>query len=254
MRKAAGLMALLALTGCARASPFRSVERAIARELPERIGPAEQYRVRVSRSGLNLAAGRIPWMEIEGKNVRPPGGLTINELHVRLEGVRFDPSKRVMTSLEEGEFTAAIGAETVTAAIRQRGPRLREVRVRFQAGHVVVDATPALVGIGVPVQVEGHPVLRDPGRIDFAVSRLAVLRIGLPEFAVRRLEAAINPIVDLEAMQLPVRAATVRVDSDRLRVSGPVYHAPPYQGALLPWATGSAAADQGVSVPKRLSP
>jgi len=49
-----------------------------------------------------------------------------------------------------------------------------------------------------------------------------VLRIGLPAFALRRLEETVNPIVDLAAMRLPVRAAEVRVADDRLRVAGEV--------------------------------
>jgi hypothetical protein len=209
------------LAGCGGGTnPFRAVERAIEREMVTRVGPAQRYRARVSRSGANLVAGRIPWIEVEGKEVRLPGSLTLAELRVRLEGVRFDRGSRTMTGMETGEFSAAITPEAVTAVARRRGPRLRDVRVRLRGAEVVVDAAPALLGIGVPVQVEGRPVLRDAARIDFRVSRLALLRIGLPAFAVRRLEEAINPIVDLAAMRLPVRATQVGVVGDSLSVAG----------------------------------
>jgi hypothetical protein len=217
------------------------VERAVEQEMAQRIGPAERYRARVSRSGANLVAGRIPWIEIEGRNVRLEEGLTLAELHVRLDAVRFDRGSRTMTGMERGAFAAAFAPEALTAAIRQRGPQLRDVRVRLRNDQVVVDATPALLGIGVPVQVEGRPVLRDATRIDFDVSRLAVLRLGLPAFALRRLEEGINPIVDLAAMPLPVRAAEVRVAGDRLRVAGEVTMAP----QALPRAYGSIPPENG---------
>lgn len=227
-----GVLLLTLTAGCGSdPSPFRSIERAVEQEMTARVGPAAAYRARVSRSGGNLVAGRIPWIEIEGKEVRLEGNLVLETLLVRLEGVRFDRGKREMTGMNAGVFTATVTPEAVTAAVRQRGPRLQDVRVRLRGAEIVVDASPALLGIGVPVQVEGRPVLRDEARIDFDVSRLAVLRIGLPGLAVRRLEEAINPIVDLSAMRLPVRATEVRVWESRLRVAGRI--------ATEPWAPGA---------------
>jgi hypothetical protein len=217
--RSVSVVALLAL-GCGGTNPFRAVERAIERELPGRIGPAERYEARVSRSGANLVSGRIPWVEIRGVNLRTADGLQINDLRVRLEGVEFDRGSRSISAVAGSRFTAGIGAEAVTAFVRRRGPRLRDARVRFQGDGVVVNVAPAVLGIGVPVEIEGRPALRDAERIDFDASRVAVLRIGLPEIAIRRLEEAINPIVDFRGLKLPIRVTDVRVESGSVRVAG----------------------------------
>ena len=72
----------------------------------------------------------------------------------------------------------------------------------------------------VPMDVEGRPMLRGPTAIDFAASRVAVLRLGLPEFAVRRMEARINPLIDLTTMPLPLHLTTVEIEGDRAVIAG----------------------------------
>ncbi len=104
--------------------------------------------------------------------------------------------------------------------VRQRSPALRDVQVRFIKGAVQVNASPALLGLGVPVEVTGQPRLRGGRAIDFDASRVAVLRLGLPEFAVTRIEERINPLVDLTGMPFPVQLTDVRLEGDRVVVAG----------------------------------
>jgi hypothetical protein len=211
---------LLSLGGCGRANPFRAVERSIQAELPRLIGPADRYQVTVSRSGGNLIAGRIPWIDIRGSNVRAIEGLNLDELEVRLEGVRFDRGDRSVREIEQSRFAARIGAPSVTQYVRRRSPNLRDVQVRFAQGAVQVRVSPALLGLGVPVEVNGRPKLRGASAIDFDVSRVAVLRLGLPEFAVSRIEERINPLVDLAGLPFPLQLRDVRIEGDRVVVVG----------------------------------
>jgi hypothetical protein len=214
------LLLLLLLLGCSRTNPFRAVERGIQAELPRLIGPADQYEVTVSRSSGNLVAGRIPWIDILGRNVRAIEGLSLGELRVRLEGVRFDRAKRELTEVTQSRFEARLGAASLTRYLQQRSPSLRDVQVRFTQGRVQVRATPALLGIGVPVQVTGRPVLRGGTALHFDADRVAVLRIGLPEFVAQRLEASVNPLVDLAAMPFPLQLSTVTIQGDRAIFTG----------------------------------
>jgi hypothetical protein len=214
------IVSLLVLAGCGRANPFRAVERSIEAELPRLIGPADRYQVAVSRSGSNLVAGRIPWIEIHGRNVRAIEGLTMDELEVRLEGVRFDRGDRTVEEIARSRFAARIGAASVTRFVRQRSPSLRDVRIRFARGNVQVNASPALLGMGVPVEVTGQPRLRGGKAIDFDASRIAVVRLGLPEFAVARIEERINPLVDLTGMPFPIQLTDVLLEGDRVVVAG----------------------------------
>jgi hypothetical protein len=184
------------------------------------IGPADRYEVTVSRSGGSLIAGQIPWIEIHGRNVRAIEGLNLDELQVRLEGVRFNRSDRRVTEIAQSRFTAGISAASATRFVRRRSPALGDVEVSFAPGVVRVRASPAVLGIGVPVELEGRPVLRGETAIAFDASRVAVLRLGLPEFAVRRLEERINPLVDLAALSFPLHLSEARIERDRAVVTG----------------------------------
>jgi hypothetical protein len=214
------LLALLALPGCSRASPFRSLEGSIRARLPRLIGPADRYEVVVSRSTAGLMAGRIPWIEIRGQNVRAIPGLNLDDLSVRLQGVRFNRADHTVREIEQSQFEAGIAAGSIERSIRSRSSRLRDARVSILNGEVRVHAAPALLGLRVPIAVEGRPVLHGTTAIDFEASRVSVLRLGLPEFVMRRLEGHINPLVDLSTLSLPVHLTAVRIDGDRVVVDG----------------------------------
>jgi len=220
MPRGALLLALLVCAGCSGASPFRTIERSIQAEVPQFIGPADKYEVSVSRSSGSLIAGHIPWIDIRGRNVRAIPGLNLDLLQIRLEGVTFNRSTRAVKEIKQSGFVAHLGAASITRFIRRRSPNLRDVQVRFGGGKVVVHATPAVLGIGVPVEIEGRPRLNGGTAIDFDADRLAVLHLGLPEFAVRRLEAHINPLVDFATMPFPLQLTDARIEGDQAVVAG----------------------------------
>src|SRR5438445_286434 len=122
------LLALPHTIGCSRADPFRAIERSIQAELPRMIGPADRYEVTVSRSGGRLIAGHIPWIEIRGRNVRAIEGLILDELQVRLEGVRFNRSDRRVTEIAQTQFSAGISDASATRFVLRRSPALRDVQ------------------------------------------------------------------------------------------------------------------------------
>jgi hypothetical protein len=195
------------------------MERSIRDELPRLIGPADRYDVTASRSSGALIAGRIPWINIHGRNVRAIEGLKLDELQVRLVDVRFNRASRDVREIGVTRFEASVSAASVVSFLHRRSPNLRDVQVTFAGEAVRVRATRPVLGVGVPVEIEGHPVLRGAA-IDFSASRVAVLRLGLPEFAVRNVEQRINPLVDLTTMPLPLHLMAVRVEGDRVVITG----------------------------------
>src|SRR5260370_24909032 len=141
-------------------------------------GPADRYEVLVSRSGGSLIAGRIPWIEIRGRNVRAIPGLNLDELKVRLEEVRFNRSERSVREIGQSRFEAHISAASAVQFLHLRSPNLRDVRVSFEREAIQVHATPALLGLGIPMEIDGQPVLRGPTTIPFDASRAAVLPLA----------------------------------------------------------------------------
>lgn len=237
-RQAIAALALLCLfAGCSRVQPFRSIERSVRAELPGLIGPADQYTVSVSRSSSGLLSGRIPWIRIHGTNVRALPGLTLDQLEVRLEGVHFDRASRSVREIEQSRFQAWIGPGSIVNYLHSHRPDLPDVRVRIVGGNIQVHAAPALLGLGLPIEVTGRPVLHGATRLDFEATRVSVLSLGLPEFAVRQLQERINPLLDLSTLSLPVHLESAGIDGDSLLLTGTAALDP----ARLRPASGAAA-------------
>jgi LmeA-like phospholipid-binding len=216
----AAIALLLLCAGCSRVHPFQSMERSVRAELPGLIGPADRYTVAVSHSSSGLLAGRIPWIAIHGTNVRALPELTLDQLEVHLEGVHFDRGSRSVRQIEQSRFQARIGPGSLANFLHSRRPELRDVRVRISGGSIRVQAAPALLGMGLPLEVTGRPVLHGPTTLNFEASRVSVLRLGLPEFAVRQLQERINPLLDLSSLSLPVQLQSVRIDGESLLLTG----------------------------------
>jgi hypothetical protein len=214
------LCLLAVLAGCSKTDPYAATERSIRRSLPELIGPAREYSVRVARSDTNLLGGKIAWIEILGRGVRVSDGLMIDDLEVRLEDVRFNHGDRTITSVSGSAVTVRISETSATRYITERGPQFEGVRLEFRANEAVVHATPALLGIRVPVKVSGRPILRGEQAIDFDTSHLAVSILPIPASLLPVLERRINPILDLAPLNLPLRLSGVRIDPGFAVVTG----------------------------------
>jgi hypothetical protein len=206
--------------GCSKTDPYAATERAIRRSLPEFIGPARSYGVRISRADTNLLGGKIGWIEITGHEVAATEDLTVDALHVRLDGVRFDRKERAIRSVDSSSVAARISERAATRYVAARGPDYAGTRFEFKQNEAVVHVTPALLGIRLPVKVSGRPVLRANQTIDFDTSHLAVSFLPLPSPLLALLERRINPILDLKALSLPLRLDGVRVEPGFAVVTG----------------------------------
>jgi hypothetical protein len=218
----AGACACASLAGCSKADPYAATERAIRRSLPGRLGPARSYSVRIARSETNLVGGKIGWIEIEGREVQAASNLIVDELRVRLDDVRFDRGDRTITDVGSSAVSARISAEAATRYVVRRGPQYEGVRFEFHANEAVVHATPALLGIRLPVKVSGRPLLRGEHEIDFDTSHLALGILPLPSPLLSLLERRINPILDLKTFDLPVILKDVHIEPGYAVVQGTV--------------------------------
>jgi LmeA-like phospholipid-binding len=214
------LCLLIVLGGCGKADPYSATERAIRKTLPEYIGPAAEYKVRISRSDTNLLGGKIGWVEIQGRGVRAAETLTVDELEVRLDQVRFNRGDRSIRSVGASAITARISAASATRYVTQRGPQYAGTRFEFLGDEAVVHATPALLGIRVPVKVSGRPLLHGEQQIDFDTSHLSVSILPLPSPVLSLLERRINPILDLTALHLPLHLTGVHIEPGFAVITG----------------------------------
>jgi hypothetical protein len=180
--------------------------------LPEQIGPAQAYSVRIPHSGTGLLHGAIAWIEIHGEAVQAAEALTVDDLRVRLEDVQFDRRKRAITSVGASAITARVSEESAARYLARRGPDFQNLRFTFRENEVIVHAAPALLGLHVPVNVTGQPVLRSERVVDFEASRLALGPLSVPQPILSLLEQRLNPIFDLSTLHLPMRITSVGVE------------------------------------------
>ena len=200
---------------------FSLAESVLQRELPNRVGPADEYEVKFDRSGSNIAKGIISRVDVAGINVRTSDGLVIPELDLHLEDVKLGLKSRGIDKVGKSDFSVGLGEAAVSNYVRHRGgARLKDVTVAFQKGQIMVGGTPELLGFPVRTQVAGKPVIRGGTAIDFDASRVDVGGIKLPGMVVDALEKKVNPVVDLSGLKLPVRISDFRVEGSRLVASG----------------------------------
>jgi hypothetical protein len=200
------------------------VESIIERELPRRVGPARNYDVRLGSRGTDLARGMLGSIDVTGNDVRTADGLVIPRMDLHMEGVKVGLGSRSLESVARSAFTAALSEDVVTRFIRKRaGAEVKDVRVAFRGGQIVVGGTPSLLGFDLPSEVAGKPALRGDDAVDFRASRVSVLGLRLPRFAVDELENRINPVVDLSGLKLPVRISGLRVRGKSLVADGAAF-------------------------------
>lgn len=212
------LMFLLAIAGCT--GPFGRIEHSIEARLPEVVGPAEAYDVRISRSIARTLRGTVGWLEIDGRNVRPNGMVNLDRVEVRLEGVRVDHQRGRVQEIEEARVRVRVSAASIDAYLQSRNSELAEVRVEFLPNRLRLTIPASLAETDGPLVIEGRPVLAGPDTVNWEASRIATLRDAVPEEGLRKLEEILNPIVDLSRMRFPVELMQVSVTPEGLTVAG----------------------------------
>ena len=195
------------------------VERAIVRELPERIGPAEDYRVEVT--GLMVREGTAKRIAILGRRVRPDGAPVLDRLDLDLHGVRYDRDAGRLDAVARATATAhLLPADLADFLMTHRN--VREATVLLQAPQgATLRLRPEIAGLAVPenvrVEITGRLQVAS-GTVRFEVESVRAAGLNLGRAAARRLGTAINPIVDLTDTDAGLRITDLTVRDGALTV------------------------------------
>lgn len=203
------------LVGCG--SRESQVERAVERELPSIVGPAESYKVDVQ--GIRGATG-ADLVTVSGTRVHPAGAPVLDRVSVALANVVYNPNCSGLQSISGVEGRVGVLGSDI-AAFLEENRRLQNVQVTLRPpNEAVVRAQPEIPQLqlpsGAPV-VEVTGVLRGVGPIiNYDVTQVRAGGVTLPDPAPRLLSDAINPIVDLSAMPLMLQVGELRVADSTL--------------------------------------
>jgi hypothetical protein len=218
-----GVLALAA-TGCIRGI----AEESVRKSLPKLIGPAEKYEVHIEHtSDGRLLAGDIEDLTIIGHRIRTRDGLVINDLAVRMHGLKVDTGKKQIKSVERAVFDLDILQEDLSALARQKVHGVGNPVVLLATSGVSVVVPARLLRASLDSTLHGVLAVDDGRRIDFVPDRLTLVGIiPVPDLVLAAAISRINPLADLSALPVPVQIDMLTTDSGKMNVKGRLYVAP----------------------------
>lgn len=214
------LIACLFVGGCAGDVVRSKVEKGIANALPEYLGPAKEYKVRVDGSAQGLVGGKLKRLYIEGTDVQLDPNLIVRYLYVEMDDVKFDTGSRELKSVSGTSFQATVAEAAVNRYLHETRDSNAEMTVSLQPGKINVSLIPRFLGIDVLVAIAGRLVLAGGDKVNFLPDNTAVAHLKMPGFAVNKVMDRVNPVLDMSVMKFPVTLQDIRVKKGAVVIKG----------------------------------
>jgi hypothetical protein len=215
-----GLVAIV--SGCTRAINH-AAERRIRDELPDLIGPARRYQVRVEGSAGRAAHGRLQRVIVDGDDVQLSNGLLLDQLHLELKNVEADLDSKSLRHVDSARFTAVIGEaglDEFLAGEAPEGETIRKTHVALDNNTVTLSAERVVLGVGIPFHVTGPLRIIGPQKIEIDSDRLTVAGLPISGLPLRFLKERFESAIDLSTLPLPVHVEAVQTTKGKLILSG----------------------------------
>ncbi|MHB1001764.1 MAG: LmeA family phospholipid-binding protein [Armatimonadota bacterium] len=221
MKKAVLLgAAVLILAGCGGGLIRPKVEKGIRNALPDYIGPAKSYKVKANGSEASMIGGKIDNLHIEGEDVQIDRNLTVDQMIIDMESVRFHTSTREVKSVKNTVFKVMLSEDTINRYIENNRKDDSNLRIKFNGGKVVASITSSLLGISLPVSVEGKPSIKDGALINFSADSVSVAHLPFPSFIINKILNGINPILDMSTMKFPIKLQDIIIENNYAVING----------------------------------
>lgn len=211
------LLACVGLCGCAGKIVSNKAEDKIAEKLPELIGPAKSYDVKLHGSTKQMIRGKVDEIKIHGDDVEVVPDLTINSLDIDMKGVEADTKTSTLKKVRETTFQATVTEDSLNrylAAVRKEKPR-----VELQRGKMVVIVREQLLSLSSDVRLTGR-LVSNHDELNFKVDKLEVAGIKTPNIAARAVEDQINPVMELEFKGFAPELTSTKIETGIITVEG----------------------------------
>ncbi len=222
-----GLLVLIGLnlTGCNR-PVNREAEKRVKAILPELLGPARQYSVRVEGGWDRTLRGKLRKVAVEGFDVELASGLLLDTLRLDLDNVDVDIDRSQVRSVGAARFTATISKKTLDEFLAGESPEgetLKNTRITLEDNNRVTIASQRVVlGVGVSFTVSGPISLAGTQRIGFDAQGATVAHVSVPGFVVNYLKDRFVNGIELKSLAFPVALQRVETRAGLLTLSGTV--------------------------------
>ncbi|MDH7481533.1 MAG: DUF2993 domain-containing protein [Armatimonadota bacterium] len=221
MRKITALLAFSFLvTGCIGGVIRSKIAEGIEDSLPQYIGPAKKYSVKVLGPSEPMLRGKFEHLHIEGLEVQISENLMVDRLIVDMDKVEADPETRQIRSVAATVFTAEVAEKSINDYICAARPDIKGLTLDLQEGKLTVTARPSVLGIGVEFKVTGKPVIAGKDKINFVADSASLARLPIPALVVNKVLDRMNPVLDLGEMQFPVALTSIAIKNDAVIING----------------------------------
>jgi hypothetical protein len=211
------VIALLIFSGCANKIVSNTIERRVEEKLPELVGPADSYKVKVRGGTVAMTRGRIQEMVVTAAGVRAMPELRIDDLRVIINDITADASTGTVRSVGAVRFVASVSERSINEYFAKTDRK--DVRIELLRGKLVAHAKPRFIGIPAGVKVSGT-LVPEGGRLDLRIDKLEVIGVNVPSIAENVVEKRINPVVDLSTTPFSPKLESVEMLPRVLRISG----------------------------------
>ena len=217
---ALALSAAGGLTGCGVGqSPQSIVAHKIADALPRVLGPAAHYDVQVTGGVLGLAQGRAKHVHITGQDVRVTPTVTLDTLTLDADDISFNEQTHTVQKVGKTVFAAALGQAHLSAYLAQARPNLQVTLLE----NSLQAALPIHFGpLQTVVTVRGTlaPTEMGSDTVGFIADRARLGVLPVPAFAVNAALEAVNPVLDLSQVKVPIAVQSADVEQGLLTLRG----------------------------------
>jgi len=169
-----------------------------------------------------VVRGRARGVASEGTGVRLVPELTVAELRVDAEEIEVERDRKSLRSVGKARFRCRIDGLEIARTVRERSDAGEAPIVRVVGPVMHVRVVPKVLGLStVPVDIEGGLEVGAGGRTLHSVpdsARLAV--VPVPKAVLGFVSDRINPVVDLNATQVPVVVETALLRDGALHLRG----------------------------------
>jgi hypothetical protein len=180
------------------------LESILNQELGKRFGPAAKWDILVTATDEQRMAGHLPKIEIRGNNLKLPDGLVISLVQITLAGVDVDIQNGVLQRSGEATLLLRIRPDDMAQMIEKKSKgKLRGVRIDADSGKFRTRGKVRVAFFSIPLIRLSHPEIRGNAVYAHTYS-MKVMGLNATK-QLRKMEAKINPVVDLDELAQPLQ-------------------------------------------------
>lgn len=211
------------------ASKLNPLERMLEKRLPELIGPAKKYTVKIMDTKItDLFSGIIKDLYLIAEEVAPKESPQLEFVRVHLHNIAFDLDK--IEKIENANFLLSLTQDSINAYLPQKIKEYPNLKVELKNDLVIINTNKKVWMFDVPIKVSGILEAEKQKKVNFRCSEFSVSGLNLPYFFRKYLEDRVNPLVDLTEMKIITNILNIKILENKLQIEGnartdaPIYY------------------------------